>query len=277
MLKKIGFICALILVLIGVAGWQWLGYRDAATVVFLNVGQGDAIYIRTPNGKDVLIDGGKGEAVLRELSAAMPLWDRDLDLVLATHPDADHIEGLVPVLSRYRVGTILRRVIPSASHLADDFEKVVQDSGARIIDPREQMRITLGENCELFVYPFIQLATEMDTNAQSIVSLFDCMGMRVLLTGDAPVEVERELVREFDLRADVLKAGHHGSRTSTSSELLSELQPRVTIISAGKDNGYGHPHREVMQRLEYFGQRILQTKDGRITCRATAADWDCAQ
>ena len=240
------------------------GNRDGyLTVAFLDVGQGDAIYVETPDGVQLLIDGGPDGAVLRELGEQMPFWDRTLDVILATHPDKDHIGGLVDVLSRYEVDNIIRTENDSDTAVASAFifSSDEERSALRIVKAGEV--IVLGASTTLTVYSPTGDVSNWESNTSSIVAKLKYGEIEFMLTGDAPSGIEYYLVDTYGtaLESEVLKLGHHGSKTSTSELFLSKVMPKYAVVSAGKDNRYGHPHTEVMNRVERLGIEVLSTAE----------------
>lgn len=239
------------------------------TVSFLDVGQGDAIYIEGPTGIDVLIDGGRGRAVLRTLPKEMGFFDRSLDMVVATHPDADHIEGLVDVFKRYRVLRYMEPGVESDTGVTHALlEAVGKEKDVERTLARRGQRILLGAGAYVDVlYPDREV-THSETNDASVVLHVVYGETEFFLSGDAPASVEKYVVylEGERLESDVLKAGHHGSHTSTSDELLAVAKPKMVVISAGKDNSYGHPHKEVVEKIQNTGATMFETsKEGTIT------------
>lgn len=243
------------------------------SVSFLDVGQGDAILIEGPTGIEMLIDGGKDRSVVRALPEVMGPFDRSIDIVLATHPDADHIGGLPEVLGRYRVSTIFvsgrGADTPQSARFADAIEK---ESGATGIVAKKGMRIHLGGHAYADVlYPEGDVTRLKETNDASIMVRVVFGESEFLFTGDAPEWAEERVVAAYGetLQSDVLKAGHHGSRTSTGEKLLIAANPSVVVISAGKDNSYGHPHPEVLERISASGASYVSTiESGTITFKS---------
>lgn len=249
------------------------------TIAFLDVGQGDAIYIEAPSGNQVLIDGGPGKAVLRELSKVMPFYDRSIDVVMATHADQDHVGGLPDVLNKYKIQIFMEPGVPGPSSSYEELEKIVEGDGTKKILARRGMVVDLGDGAILqILFPVID-SPSTDTNMSSIVARLVYGENEFMLTGDSPLAIENYLVslesqsRTFGtgavqsptLASDVLKAGHHGSKTSTSESFVSAVSPQYAIISVGKDNKYGHPNQETLDTLNSFGAKILRTdQSGRI-------------
>jgi len=237
------------------------------TVSFLDVGQGDAIFIQTPDGVEVLIDGGPNNSVLRELSKQMSFFDRTIDMVIGTHPDADHIGGLIDVLQRYRVKTIITTENQSDTSTASSYVQAIAHEGAGVIYARAGQELALGEAVTLRVLFPVYETSKMESNASSIILQLVYGETEFLLTGDSPKRIEEYLVQEgVALESDVLKAGHHGSRTSTSEMFLQAVDPQFAVISAEKDSRYGHPHIEVTDML--FNHRVETyetSQEGTIT------------
>lgn len=235
------------------------------TVAFLNVEQGDAIFIDAPSGNQILIDGGPGKSVLRELSKVMPFYDRSIDVVIASHADQDHVGGLPDVLKKYKVNIFMESGVPGESSSYEELEKNVLDNGVKKILARRGMRIDLGNGAILqILFPDRDLSG-METNATSVVARLIYRENEFLFTGDSPVAVEDYLISLGEMESDVLKAGHHGSKTSTSAEFVAAVSPEYAVVSVGKDNKYGHPNQEVLDTLNNFGIKILRTDEiGRV-------------
>jgi len=238
--------------------------KDALTVAFLDVGQGDAIFIEAPNGNQMLIDGGPNSSVLRELGKVMPFQDRSIDIVVATHPDRDHISGLIDVFKRYDISMYLD---PGVKHDTGEYNtliNLVSDEGLTPIYARRGMKIFLDE--EVFVeilFPDRDVSN-VETNLGSIIMRIVYRENEVLLTGDAPQSIEKYIVslggKEI-IESDLLKAGHHGSKTSSSESFVGFVNPKIVVISSGKNNQYGHPHKEVIDILKKFDVKIVNTAD----------------
>jgi competence protein ComEC len=245
---------ALVVLVLGFCAWR--GLPDGRLhIVFLDVGQGDAIFIQTPSGRQVLIDGGPSEPVLlSQLGRQMPFWDRTLDVVILTHPDLDHITGLVAALERYQVDTVIFRQMEIKSEVYEVWLQLLEAEGATVYQGEAGLRVTLDEGVEMAVlHPGAELASESggDVNDDSVVTRLTWGAVSVLLPGDIKAEVERRLVAQgAPLRSTVLKAAHHGSCTSTTAGFLGAVEPEVVVISVGADNDFGHPCAEVLERLE---------------------------
>ncbi|MEK7621772.1 MAG: ComEC/Rec2 family competence protein [Patescibacteria group bacterium] len=284
--QQLIFILPVALLVANVFAWQvvWRETpRGILTVAFLDIGQGDAIYIEAPNGNQVLVDGGGGRQILRALGEVMPFYDHSLDVVIATHPDADHIGGLSFVLDRFAVGAVLEPGVESDTNVYQEFKRRVDDglprvaggppclqpceagkAGARLHTlARRGLRLRLDREVTLDILFPDQDPTTWETNTASIVARLVYGDTAFLLTGDSPIKIEKYLLARDgkNLQADVLKAGHHGSRTSTAPEYAAAVKPQYAVISAGKNNRYGHPHREVLDTLTKLGATILRTDE----------------
>ncbi len=240
-------------------------------VIFFDVGQGDAIFVETPSGKQMLIDGGPSSIILERLSKVMPIFDRTIDVVVATHGDADHVTGLIPTFRTYDIDTSIESPIEGKSGIFEELRyEVEQEVGhgtKRHIATRGSV-IDFGDGViGHILYPKKNISLKTDTNDASVVMLLIYGEQSYLLTGDLGLSYEGELLSEvLPKQITVYKAGHHGSKTSSGEFLLSRIRPEYSIISAGKDNKYGHPHEEVMERLEKYSEEILSTIDkGSIT------------
>ena len=224
-------------------------------VHFLDVGQGDSIFIVTPGGKQVLVDGGPefGSAT-RELSERMGVWDRSLDLVAATHLDADHSRGLLRALDSYQTETVAAGYPDADSSLYPQWRKVLERGQHRVVRLTGGQTIALDEGVTLETLhppPAPLRGPAWNANNNSLVFRLVYGEVSFLLTGDIEAEAERYLARNIPgLESDVLKAAHHGSNSSTTGVFLRVVQPRWAVISAGRDNQYGHPHPAVIGRLE---------------------------
>lgn len=237
--------------------------RSGLTVAFLDVGQGDAIFIQAENGNQVLVDGGQNKKVLSELGKVMPFYDRSIDMVVESHPDEDHIGGLAEVSKHYSVGLIMESGVDSGSAVYQEIKNVVAEKGIKNILARRGMKINLDEGAYLLILFPDRDVSKLDSNYSSVVARLVYGKNSFLLTGDSPAGIEEYLVSldAKNLKSDVLKVGHHGSDTSTSEIFLGYVGPRYAVISVGKDNKYGHPRKEILERLKRFGAEIFRTDE----------------
>lgn len=258
-----------IVTLVAVSFLVWLGWPEARLlrVSFLNIGQGDATFIRTPEDVTILIDGGPDNTVVNELGRVMPWWKRRLDYVIVSHSDSDHYFGLLGVLEKYQVGEVWFNGFKDDS---SGFRLLLQEIDRRqiplhTVSAGRSLRWASGVELEV-LWPRADF-TAPDDNAASVVIRVSWGDVDYLLPADLPAAEEGDLLTAKDrLAADVLEPGHHGSKTSSSMVFLRAVSPRYCVISAGADNRYGHPHPITLERLSLVGCRILQTAvDGTIT------------
>ncbi|EON74174.1 MBL fold metallo-hydrolase [Lysinibacillus sphaericus] len=241
-------------------------------VHFIDVGQGDSIFIESPNGKTMLVDGGVKGAGQQIVSYLHELGVKKLDIVVATHPDADHIGGLIPVLNSIDV----KQFYDSGKvHTSQTFEEMLTLIDTKNIPydvPKTGDEIVFDEQINVKVLNADETAS--DNNDASIVLKLTYGAVSFLLTGDAGVALEKEMLAQ-DVKATVLKAGHHGSNTSSSQNFIQAVHPAVTVLSYGKDNKYGHPHDEVVERLQQIGSKIYATAEaGTVTVSTDGVNYD---
>lgn len=270
--------------------FSYLRYLDFSAasklrIIFFDVGQGDSALIITPSGRTILVDGGEGEAVLSKLGATLPFYRQKIDMMILTHPHADHLEGLIPVLKKYQVEQIF---YSGAAHTTNAFWEWLnlikeKNINLKIIKQQEELFVESGVKLD-FLYPRSDLTAfagaqpqsdlveeskfqkDNELNNTSIVFKLTYGQIGFLFTGDAETPVEKELLRAAGdspslLQSDVLKVAHHGSRSSTSEEFLRAVQPKMAVISAGRGNDFGHPHLRTLRRLERRGAAIYRTDE----------------
>ena len=283
MSKKIFLYSAVILLSLNFFCWKEvfsLSENNYLRVDFLDVGQGDAIFIETPEKHQILIDGGPNSKVLEKLQNLMPFFDRSIDLVILTHPESDHMQGLFSVLQRYKVDYILwtgvarntsefqkwigvldQKQKPETGFLASIF---FSQNATKVITASDGTKIKAG-NAEIdILYPFENLSgkeLKNTSNDTCVVSKLIYGNDSFLFTGDISSVAEKELIARSDraINSDVLKVAHHGSKYSTSDIFLEAVKPKIAVISVGAKNTYGHPTPEVLQKLEKFGIKVERT------------------
>ena len=260
---KYGFagIGIVLIIVCGVVAWNILRFGDT-NVAFLDVGQGDAILI-SRGSHQILIDGGPDGVVLMEqLGMQMPFWDRNIEIVIATHSDSDHIDGLVSVFKNCSVDqfwhttagkdTSVYRVLNHYVKNENDVKKIIAYKG---------LRADIGGGAHLdVIYPLRDdIGDVEDINNSSIATLLTVGEEVFYFGGDLTSEIEDDLLLGDEIT--VLKASHHGSKSSTSDAFLQKTAPRDVIISAGKDNRYGHPHKDILQNIEDIGAQVFRTDE----------------
>ncbi len=265
--KKIGYmvIGVITLVLAVLAQWQTTQHKVGhPKLVVLNIGQGDAIYLHTEQGADILIDGGPDRTVLERLGEVMPFWDRTIELVVLTHPHADHLNGLVALLDYYHVEQVWLTKVSQEHNVTNQLwlkGLANQDTKIQYVQAGETWSLSDHEIFRV-LYPFADTPLDAieDLNDTSVVTQYEFSGHKVLLMGDVTSNVESQLLAQQVLSpVDILKVCHHGSRYSSSPEFLAVVHPQIAIISAGIDNDYHHPHTETLERLKNIGTKIYRT------------------
>jgi competence protein ComEC len=238
--------------------------REGLTVYFFDVGQGDSVFIETENGNQIVIDGGPGDAVLARLGEVMPFYDRTIDLLVLTHPDADHLNGLVEVLGRYTVKHILTTGVLHETAQFFEWEKRIDRYAIPVTRAAAGQTFFAGNAVSFEVLsPFKNIAgtDPADVNDTSVVLRMDYGDTSFLFPGDIEARTERLLaiLAKDGIDADFLKAPHHGSKTSSSEEFLDAVTPAAAIVSVGRSNRYGHPHADVLTRYEDHGVSVYRT------------------
>lgn len=246
-------------------------------IVFFDVGQGDAIFIETKSGQQILIDGGPDKLILEKLNQEMPFWDRSLDLVVLTHPDADHLTGLISVLEYFKVGKIITSGLETDSFVYQRWKEIIKQRQNSIILAQAGQRMVLDGGAIIeILWPDQEIIGDYSSKANnvSVVIKLIYQEAEFLLPGDIEAKVERELVNRAGglLGSDLLKVAHHGSKSSTIQEFIQSVDPQVAVISVGGNNYYGHPHQEVISRLDdlvllrtdYYGDVQVETDGDKI-------------
>lgn len=244
--------------------WPWS--ERPLKIWMLDIGQGDALLIEFPTGEQMLVDGGPGDSVLAKLGSVLASWDRTLDAVVSTHPDADHVSGIISVLDRYDVSTIYEAGVGAHTPFGQAYEERRDSENAQVVEISQGDVIKIGEVTLTVLWPqqtLVGVYPEKRNN-DGIVFLLEYGQTSMLFTADTEEEAEDEYASQVG-DIDVLKVGHHGSLTSTSWNLLELTDPEIALISLGEDNSYGHPHPVILDRLKQVGAKILRTDiDGDI-------------
>ena len=251
-------------------------YTDGILEVhFQDVENADSVFLRLPDGKCALIDGAERESADKIISYIESFGVNKIDYVVATHPHSDHIGGLPKIIDRFEIGQVF---MPDVVHTTSDFENLiesVENKNIPVTQAKQGVLLFKGEN---YVSEFLSpISNEYENlNDYSAVIKLTYLDKSFLFMGDAEKYVEYELIEEYgtSLEADVLKVGHHGSNSSSSSAFLKKVKPEKCVISAGAGNDYGHPHKEVMERLEEMNTEILRTdKQGTVVLKTDGYEW----
>ena len=247
-----------------------------------NVGQGDAILI-TQADIQVLVDGGPNNQVLDCLTDHLPFWDREIELVVSTHQDKDHLSGLVDVLANYQVNQLVINSLLVDTAVFRQFRQLVREKMIPVYSPQQGDIIKIGKLRFKVLWPqekkgslamwqpknssqpvLGQETYQGKTNINSIVLHFQYQDFDALLTGDISAKEEKEIIKNYQFSdIEVLKVAHHGSKYSSSQEFLQAVKPKIAIISVGK-NPWGHPTKEVLSRLKKVGAKILRTDKEKV-------------
>jgi competence protein ComEC len=289
--RKLKFIYSLAVLLLAVVLiWLFvLAYPDNQLhLVFCDVGQGDAILV-SKGFTQVLIDGGPNSKVLQCLSGHLPFWDKKLELVVLTHPEYDHLTGLVSVAQNYQIGQLIANSLVTETGIFSEFRQEVIAKKIPVYSPKAGEKIKIGDLELKILYPQEKLGNEIvwqkpesyqvlgisayggNLNQTAIVSELIFGQFRALLTGDIGTGEEEKLEAE---PIQVLKVAHHGSKYSTAEDFLERIKPALAVISVGASNKYGHPTAEVLQRLRDLEIKILRTDiDGEVEITSDGKKW----
>jgi competence protein ComEC len=273
-------------------------------IVFCDVGQGDAIYIKTPKGNDILIDGGPDDKVLGCLSSHMPFWDRDLEMVVLSHPQADHLTGLIPVVSRYTLRYFVTSPVGNTSLGYKKLIDLIANNGVRVKNVYTGEVIDFGDGTVFkIVWPEEKWAKRNldlvsvgkkeflsadgsgavlgvtnlsgELNDFSTMILVQMREFDALLTGDGDEKIQDVVLADNGFtKIEVLKVPHHGSKTAMTDKFLQTISSSLAVISVGKGNKYGHPAKETIEKIQTVGIEIKRTdKDGEIEVVSDGEKW----
>jgi len=242
--------------------FAWQDSQKGFTFAMLDVGQGDALFIESPTGTQILVDGGPPKKILNQLSQVMSPFDRSIDAFIITNPDADHISGFLDVLKIYKVGKMFEPGTLTDSKVYQNLKDEIKKNNIPNILAKRGMKLDLGGGVFIDILFPDRNVLAWSTNDGSIVARLSYGNISVILTGDATIKTEKIILAEnsvTQLNSDILKVGHHGSRTSTSPEFVKAVSPTYAFISDGEDNKYGHPHQDTLDTLTQFGVKIFRT------------------
>jgi len=267
------------LIIVAVVVWAgaFSSYRADTTkdlrVYFLNVGQGDAEYIKLPNGADILIDGGPDNSVLTELGRVMDPGDRKIDLVVLTHPHADHLTGLISVVNRFEIGEVWETGVEYSSATYDEWKKIISDKkiADRFVAAGDEKWFGVAKFFVLSPLSSLKNQTIDNLNNASIISELDYNQFSVLFLGDA--ESSQTQILSKIKHVNVIKIGHHGSTNASNEDLLKIAKPNIAVIEVGKNN-YGHPAPSVIAFLKSIAAQIYRTdQNGTVEISSDGVSW----
>lgn len=240
------------------------GPNESLEIYFLNVGQGDSQMMILPGNVKILIDGGPNNKILKELSLILEPTDRYIDLVILSHPEIDHFNGLTDVLKRYQVGAFISNGQKGTAQSFKDLKKTIQENKIKTVVLGEGDKIRYQDNNFEILSPSENLLLRNKFNDAALVMKLTSKGSKILFTGDISSLVENYLLQKYDLEIDILKVAHHGSKFSSGEKFLINASPKIAVIGVGK-NSYGHPTKEVLNKLALVGAQIFRTdNDGMI-------------
>jgi competence protein ComEC len=231
--------------------------NSSPEIVIFDVGQGDAILIQQDNFQ-ILVDGGPGDSIVYELAKQLPWYDKNIEIVVLTHPHEDHIRGLLNVLDQYHVEKIFLNRIEYENRA---YEYLLINYEEKLFEVEQGDTFEYKNIYGEILYPFLEKSQqEENINNESVVILFYINDYKILLMGDAEQELEKKLVEKYDLEnIYLLKAGHHCSRTSSSDMFLNETKPDIAVCSCGEGNKFGHPHYETLEKFQARAVQYLIT------------------
>ncbi|MDO8574740.1 MAG: MBL fold metallo-hydrolase [bacterium] len=242
-------------------------------IISFDIGQGDAILVKTPENQTMLIDGGPNNKVIQKLGQYLPALAKRIDIILLTHPHADHVTGLVEVLKRYDVGAVILTGAELKTDVYSEFLKIIEEKNVPVVIAEAGEAIHFNKNLEFDVLSPEQAGDLVfnkksegfggagnDVNDASIVGKLIFNNFSILMTGDATSKIENQLlIYGESLKSDILKVGHHGSKYSSSLSFLKFVSPKAAMIEVGAKNRYGHPSLAALSRLKMINANIFRT------------------
>jgi competence protein ComEC len=242
-------------------------------IIACDVGQGDAILV-TYEKTQILTDGGPDSSILTCLNKYIPFWDREIEVVVLTHPQIDHYGGLIEVLERFRVNTFVASDFEASTQGLEALKNALGGNGARVVTPDADAQIRLGMIYLDIVHP-AQDTDIVAINDLSIVTILTFKNFEAILTGDIEEKGIKEMIEKGALRdVEYIKVPHHGSRNGLTPSLLEATTPEVAVISVGEENSYGHPHEDVLKMLTKFGVKYFRTDEqGDVVVTSDGGSW----
>lgn len=280
------------LIFFGIVGW-FVAHRpaidvskDSCRLTFLDVGQGDAILIQTPDHQDVVIDGGPSSDVSRQLGAYLGFGDNDIEMLILTHPDADHLTGALAILQEWPVKTILTTGVIAPTKLWQRWHDEISTHDGVVTGVQAGQKYSLGKFLTIDILSPVQSWVDIPyttpaangrggINDTSIGTKITCAGSTMLAIGDASDAVEKKLLASGrDLHVDLLKAGHHGSKFSSTHDFLRAVEPDLAVVTVGAKNRYGHPHPTMLERFRGFNIPVYRTDlEGTLRFMSIPGGW----
>jgi competence protein ComEC len=272
-LLSLGIVIAVVSIFLSVLAFR---STQKLEIVFLDVGQGDATLVTTPNGRQILIDAGVKNNLGQTLSQYMSASDRSLDLIVMTHPDLDHVGGMVSLVDRYDIDLIMHSGLLAGAPVYAAIAERVNQKNIKTMTAEAGQVIQLDTDVHLEIYSPYSEYESLESNEFSIIARLVYKDTSVMLTGDAVKVNEYEVVETYRdrLKSDILKVGHHGSQTSTSDVFVETVNPEYGVISAGCSNRFGHPHGNVLTTLFTNQVEVFDTcNDGDVIFKSNGEFW----
>jgi len=236
---------------------------DGESLYFFDVGQGDSEMISL-DSVQILIDGGPNSKILNELPKALSIGDRYIDLVVLSHPQLDHFGGLIDVLKNYKIGAFIGNGLKGTSGAYQELENLIAQNAIKYLAVNEGDRVKYKDYILDVLAPSDKNLVSKESNDTGLVLKFSSPKLKALYAADIGFDIEKELLKKYDLDIDILKVAHHGSKYSSAKEFLAAVSPKAAILEVGK-NSYGHPTKEALSRFTEIGAQIFRTdKNGTI-------------
>lgn len=254
----------LVCIVISIVLWKVVLHEERhgiLTFAVLDIGQGDSLFIESPTGKQVLVDGGPNKTLMKAISKVLPWYDRHIDIMVVTNPDLDHYSGFIPFLNKYKVDFDIEPGTNSPTETYAYLEKEIADKNIQKIIAHRGEKIDLGGGAYLEILFPDRDVSGLTSNDGSLVMKLVYGETSVMLQGDSTAKIEDYLLTlgTTTLKSTILKAGHHGSKTSSTLEYVSAVSPQWTVISSGVNNDYGHPHKETLETMSKLKIPALDT------------------
>lgn len=256
-------------------GFLFLSGKNSQSleIISFDIGQGDAILVKTSENQTMLIDGGPSNLVLQKLGEYLPALSKQIDIVLLTHPHADHVTGLIEVLKRYNIGAVILSGTDLKTDVYSEFLKIIREKNIPVVIAQAGEAIHFGKNLEFDILSPEQAedlvfnkksegfsGSGNDVNDTSVVGKLIFNDFSAMFMGDATSKIENHLlIYGENLKSDIIKVGHHGSKYSSSLQFLKLVLPRAAIIEVGAKNRYGHPSEAALSRLKMSDINIFRT------------------
>ncbi len=230
---------------------------------------GESFFIQLPHGHNILIDGGENTSVTEKISKKLPFWEKHIDVIIISHPDKDHIEGVFTAMKQYTIGTIFLSGVHHNSNLTSRFQKITQEKNIKLIFTHSKIDFRIHDFVFDIVFPKTSNMGKIfqKVNNSSLVVRMYNKNNSILFTGDIEKKTENTILSTpAKLKSDILKVAHHGSHSSTTLAFLKAVSPKKALISAHHDNVFGHPSENILKRLSFFSVSTFVTKkNGEVT------------